>query len=142
MSIVGTALPGAAVLDLFAGSGALGIEALSRGAQRAEFVDIAAPSLAALRANLEALGAGASATVHRADALKFVGALAAGAFDVGFADPPYKSGHAQRVVECWLAVPFARLLCVEHGAFESLPGHGETRRYGTTAVTFYRALAD
>ena len=141
MSIVGTALPGARVLDLFAGSGALGIEALSRGAERCDFVETAPRSLDALRANLATLGAGESAVVHRADAVKFVANLEAGAYDVAFADPPYRTGQAQRVAERWLAVPFAALLCVEHSAFDPLPGEGDVRRYGSTAITFYRAAA-
>ncbi|MFL5577488.1 MAG: 16S rRNA (guanine(966)-N(2))-methyltransferase RsmD [Gemmatimonadaceae bacterium] len=140
MSIVATSLPGARVLDLCAGSGALGLEALSRGAERAEFVEIAAPSLTALRANIAALGAGQQeAVVHRADAVRFVAALEAGAYDVAFADPPYKLGIAERIVERWLAVPFARLLGVEHPVRDALPGGGDTRRYGSTAVTFFRA---
>src|SRR5438270_1401488 len=75
MSIVTPELPGARVLDLFAGSGALGLEALSRGAERAEFVEIAPKSLAALRANAEVLGAGKAAVIHRADAVRFAAAL-------------------------------------------------------------------
>jgi len=139
MSIVGTALPGARVLDLFAGSGALGLEALSRGAERAEFVENAPRSLAALRANLDALGAGASAVVHRADGVRFASTLEAGAYDVAFVDPPYKTGLAQQIVERWLEVPFSTLLGVEHFAYDQLPGDGDSRRYGTTAITFYRA---
>lgn len=142
MSIVGPRLPGARVLDLFAGSGALGLEALSRGAARADFVEAAPPSLAALRANIAALDAGPEeATVHRADAVRFVDGLAAGAYDVAFADPPYKLGLAQRIVERWLEAPFAALLGVEHSAHETMPGDGDTRRYGRTAITFYHAPA-
>ena len=139
MSIVARDLPGARVLDLFAGSGALGIEALSRGAARADFVEKAPVSLAALRANLEALGAGDSAVVHRADAVRFVAALAPAAFDLAFVDPPYRTGLSQQVVERWLQVPFASVLSVEHAAHEELPGVGDTRRYGSTAITFFRA---
>jgi 16S rRNA (guanine966-N2)-methyltransferase len=139
MSIVGTSLPEARVLDLFAGSGALGIEALSRGARRADFVEMSAPSLAALRANLELLRAGDVAAVHRADVVKFIAKLEADAYDVAFADPPYKTGLAQKVVERWLQVPFARLLCVEHSAFDPLPGDADVRRYGSTAISFYTA---
>ena len=138
MSIVGTALPGARVLDLFSGSGALGIEALSRGAHCAEFVESAAPSLAALRANLGALGAGESAVVHRADAVKFVQTLGPAAFDVAFADPPYHKGLARAVAERWVAAPFARVLGLEHEADEPMPEGGATRRYGSTAITIYR----
>jgi 16S rRNA (guanine966-N2)-methyltransferase len=139
MSIVGTELPDARVLDLFAGSGALGIEALSRGARSADFVEMAAPSLAALRANLDALRAGDAAAVHRMDVVKFVAKLEADAYDVAFADPPYKTGLAQRVAERWLDVPFAGLLCIEHSAFDPLPGQADVRRYGSTAISFYRA---
>ena len=70
MSIVRDAIPGARVLDLFAGSGALGLEALSRGAAEVTFVDSAAASVAAVRANLEAVGG--EAEVRRADALRFL----------------------------------------------------------------------
>ena len=137
MSIVGPHLPDARVLDLFAGSGALGIEALSRGAVSADLVEIAKPSLAAIEKNLALVGAGDRARVHRADALRFAAALEAHAYDVAFADPPYDLGMAAQIAERWLAVPFAELLGVEHRAFEKMPG-GDTRRYGDTAVTFYR----
>lgn len=81
---------GAAVLDLFAGSGALGIEALSRGAARATFVERDVASLRALRANLAALEA--VADVRRADAVTFVGnaRAAGGPYDLIFVDPPYR----------------------------------------------------
>jgi len=137
MSIVQPRLPGARVVDLFAGSGALGLEALSRGAASAHFVDVSPASLRALRANVEALGAGPDVVVHRADALRFAAALPAGAYDVAFADPPYRLGLASRLAERWLAVPFAELLGVEHEAAETLPAGGATRRYGSTAITFY-----
>ena len=84
---------GLTVLDLFAGSGALGIEALSRGAAQAVFVERAAPALAALRANLDALGL--DARVHRGDARAFVrNASAAGrTYDLVFLDPPYRDAE-------------------------------------------------
>ncbi|HEU5185172.1 MAG TPA: RsmD family RNA methyltransferase, partial [Gemmatimonadaceae bacterium] len=82
MSIVQPVLPGAKVVDLFAGSGALGLEALSRGAEQCDFVEIGARSLAALRANIEKLGAGDAAHIVRGDALKFALRLEAGAYDV------------------------------------------------------------
>jgi len=138
MSIVAPRLPGARVLDLFAGSGALGLEALSRGAESCDFVESAAGSLTALRANIDVLGASAAAAVHRADAVRFAGGLGAGAYDVAFADPPYRLGLAEAVARRWLEVPFAELLGVEHAAVERLPEGGDTRRYGSTAITFYR----
>jgi 16S rRNA (guanine966-N2)-methyltransferase len=139
MSIVQPALPGARVLDLFAGSGALGLEAISRGAAHADLVEKATPSLRAIADNVAALGAEAEVSVHRADAMRFLATLAAHAYDVAFVDPPYDLGRAAAVAESWLAVPFADLLGVEHRAFEKLPPGGEFRRYGGTGITFYRA---
>src|SRR5687768_15169700 len=114
MSIILPDLPDARVLDLFAGSGALGLEALSRGARHAEFVEIGARSLAALRDNIKLVGAEAETTVHRGDAMQFLSKLGADAFDVAFADPPYRLGLAEQVAEQWLETPFARVLGIEH----------------------------
>ena len=138
MSIVNPWLLDARVLDLFAGSGALGLEALSRGAAVVDFVDVAAPSLATIRANAQLLDAGPSAVIHRADALRFVERLEQHAYDVAFADPPYDLGVASKLAECWLDVPFADILGIEHRADETLPGDGERRRYGGTVITFFR----
>ena len=138
MSIVGPLLPDARVLDLCAGSGALGIEAVSRGAVSADLVEIAPPSLRAIQHNVELLGAGDAVRVHRQDALRFIEGLEAGAYDVAFADPPYDLGMAGAIAERWLAVPFASVLGIEHRRDESLPGDGDRRRYGQTAITFFR----
>ena len=140
MSIVQPHLPGARVLDLFAGSGALGLEALSRGAAHCDFVEMAARSLAAMRANIDKLGAGDAAHIVRGDALKFVERLEPGAYDIAFADPPYDLNLGGRVAEHWLAVPFAELLGVEHGVKEQMPAGGDIRKYGDTAITFYRRI--
>ena len=139
MSIVGPWIPGARVIDLFAGSGALGLEALSRGAAVAEFVENAAGSLTSLRANITTLGADDQVIVHRGDAVRFVQSLEPHAFDIAFADPPYDLGLGGQLAERWLAVPFADILGVEHRLTEHLPGEGERRRYGDTVITFFRA---
>lgn len=136
MSIVQPHLVGARVLDLFAGSGALGLEALSRGAASADLVEVSAAGVRAIRENAELLGAGETLVLHRGDALRFVERLEAGAFDVAFADPPYGHGLATAVAERWLEVPFATVLGVEHSTKEAVPA-GDTRKYGSTAITFY-----
>ena len=138
MSIVHTLLPDARVLDLCAGSGALGIEALSRGAAQCDFVEQSPKVLKVLESNLAGVGGHAGAAVHRDEAVRFVQRLGAGAYDVAFADPPYAGDVAQRLAEQWLAVPFAAVFAVEHSSAVSLPSIGETRRYGTTALTFFR----
>lgn len=126
------------VLDVFCGTGALGLEALSRGAASADFVELNPPSLRALGANIAKLGAEAQAHVRRGDALRFVEALPAAAYDLAFADPPYAHDAAVKVAERWLSVPFARVLGVEHSSRVTLPAGGDTRTYGDTAVTIYR----
>ena len=126
--------------DLFAGSGALGLEMLSRGAAHADFVELSPASLAALRQNIEALGAGAESTVHRGDAIRFAERVPPGAFDIAVADPPYTIDAAERLVALFRRHPFASILSVEHPADRSLAGD-ETRRYGDTALTFCRAPA-
>lgn len=134
-SIVRDAVAGAQVLDLFAGSGALGLEALSRGAGHATFVELHPGSLAALRSNIVDLGVADRATVRRQDALRFVAKLEADAFDVAFADPPYATTQAERLLAAFRQTPFARILGIEHSSTRPLPGD-DTRTYGNVALTF------
>jgi 16S rRNA (guanine966-N2)-methyltransferase len=135
-SILGDALVGARVVDLFAGSGALGLEALSRGAAHATFVELHQASLATLRANIADLDVENRVAVRRGDAIRFVERLSAAAFDVAFADPPYRTGQAEALCACWRATPFARILGIEHPASTRLGGD-DTRRYGSVALTFF-----
>jgi 16S rRNA (guanine966-N2)-methyltransferase len=88
-AIIGARVEGARALDLYAGSGAIGIEALSRGAAACTFVERGRPALAALERNLSLAGVEASATVVRGDVERFLDAAAAHRFDLGFMDPPY-----------------------------------------------------
>ncbi len=141
MSILQPRIPGARVVDLFAGSGALGLEALSRGAASADFVEQSATGLRAIQENGDALGATSRMRVHRADAMRFVKKLSPYAYDIAFADPPYRQGFAQALAQCWLREPFARVLSVEHDAHEELPPGGDRRTYGGTAITIYDVKA-
>jgi 16S rRNA (guanine966-N2)-methyltransferase len=143
MSIVLAWLDGARVLDLCAGSGALGLEALSRGATRADFVEREAGVIVVLRRNIATLGAEARAHVHRGDAVRFVAKAAGSRWDVAFADPPYADPTAERLAERWIREPFATIFGVEHPASRALPdpvpGQAVDRRaYGDTAITLYR----
>jgi 16S rRNA (guanine966-N2)-methyltransferase len=135
MSILAERLAGARVLDLFAGSGALGLEALSRGASHATFVELSSAAVAAIHANAASLGVADRVTVRRGDALRFIQRLEPGAFDLGLADPPYSVPFAERLVAAFRKRPFAHTLVVEHPASVS-PGADETRRYGDVALSF------
>lgn len=123
------------MLDLFAGSGALGLEALSRGAVHVDFVELSKPSLAALRANVATLAVGNRVWVHRRDALRFARRLAEGSYDVALADPPYPTDQAAWLLDIFRERPFARILGIEHRASLALTGD-DTRRYGSIALTF------
>ncbi len=141
-------LDGARVLDLYAGTGALGLEALSRGAAQATFVESARGALAALRANVAALRLAARSrvlemTVERAESL-----LAAEApFDLVVVDPPYADvvGPAARALERIVAggkLAADGLLVLEHASRDVAPEilrltHSRSRVYGDTTLAFY-----
>lgn len=142
-------LEGARVVDLFAGSGAIGLEALSRGAASADFVESGAVALHALKANVAArrlkpARPGAAPTsrhkaarIFKKDAIPFVRALEEGAYDVAFADPPYGSAKLDLVIRRWKEVRFARILGLEHAADHDVPHGGKRLDFGDTRVTVY-----
>jgi 16S rRNA (guanine966-N2)-methyltransferase len=132
-------LKGARVLDLFAGTGALGLEAISRGAASADFVETRPASLHALKANVAALHLREKTRIFKKDALPFAEALQAGAYDLCFADPPYESRMLDRLIEIWQRTPFAATLSVEHAVDHELPAGGKRRVFEDTAVTVYTA---
>lgn len=137
MSILGPRLEGAEVADLFAGSGALGLEALSRGASHVTFVERSRRALRVLERNIHALGARDDATVVKGDALAHVRAVDPRRHDLVLADPPYGRGHAFELVSRFEQRPFARELWIEHRVDEALPPGiaVRQRRYGDTVVT-------
>jgi 16S rRNA (guanine966-N2)-methyltransferase len=142
-------LAGLRVADLFAGSGALGIEALSRAAAHVHFVEAARPALRALEENLEVLGLRARATVWAARWPSVLGRLSGAlrACDLVLADPPYGGAVAddvlRRLGEPGRLRSGARLV-VEHHTKDVLPAAAgalrreRVRRYGETAVSWYR----
>jgi 16S rRNA (guanine966-N2)-methyltransferase len=133
-------LDGAKVVDLFAGSGALGIEALSRGASRAVFVDADPVALAAVRSNLEATGLTHNGHVVRSDVVRFLQRQQEG-FDLAFADPPYEFQAWDQV----LPLLGARIAVLESNRELDLGGSWRTtkqKRYGDTVVTVVVQRAD
>lgn len=145
-------LPGARVLDLFAGGGGVGLEALSRGAAHVTFVERDARAIAALRTNVAALGAGARADIVRDDVVRALGRLAreGARFDVAFLDPPYETALTAATLEALggsgVVGPGA-IVVAQHltkrpparriGAL----GAWRARRFGETTLTFFRVDA-
>jgi len=133
-------LPDATVLDLFAGSGALGIEALSRGASLVRFIESDRSALKVIGDNLRALDLETRAQVFREDVFRSLSRLGpeGDSFDLALADPPYGRGLAARLVQVWLEEPFAGMLCIEHERAELDDTQPEwTRVYGNTELSFF-----
>ncbi len=143
----GDPLPGARVLDLFAGTGALGIEAVSRGAAFALFVDNGTEARALLRNNVEALGLGGVTKVFRRDATNLGAAHPVEPFSLAFLDPPYGKGLAEQALASlrdggWLTKE--ALVVVEEAkaaGFAAPDGFAELERraYDDTEFVFLRA---
>ena len=140
MGAIGARLEGARVLDLFAGTGALGLEALSRGALEVVFVERARSALRLLECNIGELGAGTGARVVRSDAIRYLERIRGEGFDLALADPPYGQGYPAALLRRVAERPFARELWVEHPAREPLPELPglQQRRYGDTTLTIWK----
>lgn len=138
--VVGWSLEGATVADLFAGSGALGIEALSRGAARAVFVDADRQAVEAIGANLSGTGlAGTRATVVRADVQRWLDRVTDAAFDLVLCDPPYAFAAWPALLRA--LVPMTAIAVLESGgALDLGPGWRvlKVKQYGGTVVTVAR----
>lgn len=141
LDLLAADLRDASCLDLFAGTGALGIEAISRGARRCDFVETRPSSLAALKSNVVRFRLKERTRIFRKDALPFAARLGEDAYDLAFCDPPYGSRMLDRVIESWQARRFARVLAVEHAATHPLPKGAVTRIFDDTAITIYRRPA-
>ena len=142
----GDPVTGARVLDLFAGTGALGLEALSRGAAFALFVDEGAQARALLRENVAALGLGGVTRIFRRDATRLGAAHPVEPFSLVFLDPPYRAGLAEKALAAardggWLK-PGALIVVEEaaDAAFKAPEGFAESERrtYDDTQLVFLR----
>ena len=143
-SRIGVHLDGVKVLDLFAGTGALGLEAISRGATSAVFVDTSAEARGLIRDHIEAFGAGGIAKLLRRDATALGLAGTMGPFDLVFLDPPYNKGLGELALTSlrdgnWLA-PTATIVLEEASDAELVLPDGFTlddrREYGAAALHF------
>jgi 16S rRNA (guanine966-N2)-methyltransferase len=148
------ALSGTRVLDLFAGTGAVGIEALSRGARSALFVESGVEGRGLIQKNIETFGLQGRARIFRRDACKLGAAGTMGPFDLVFADPPYDRGLGERALQSaarggWIG-DGALVVLEEEAAAEPDPGQSfqllESRAFGDTVMRFFRydatALSD
>jgi 16S rRNA (guanine966-N2)-methyltransferase len=146
-NILGGSVQSRQVLDLFAGTGALGIEALSRGATHAVFIDQAKAALAAIRRNIDKLSLADRTRVIQWNILKDLNCLvsASATFDLVFMDPPYET-HAvpptlDALIGCGALAPGARIV-IEHSIREPLASPvgsltiADQRRFGKTLVSF------
>ena len=148
-SRIGVHLDGLKVLDLFAGTGALGLEALSRGAASAVFVDIGAEARGIIRDHVEAFGAGGITKLLRRDATELGFAGTMGPIDLVFLDPPYGKGLGEKALASlaaggWLAKDATIVL--EEGAEVTLDlptgfAVDDRREYGAAAVYFLSRVA-
>ena len=146
-SALGAACQGACVLDLFAGSGALGFEALSRGAARVTFVDKSRASVAVIKENARSLGLQEKCSVVLADVFSFLNKLKdTESFDLILADPPFKSRLAPRLLTWWLdshrkgsvlvlEYPSSAPPQVEPGTFQPV----KTASFGESSYSIYLA---
>ena len=140
------AIEGAAVLDLFAGTGALGFEALSRGSRRCLFVDSGSPARALIRETIDRIGCGGIARLHKRDATGLGEAGPMGAHDLVFLDPPYGRGLGERALASardggWIAQGATVVWEEAHDAVTPWPDGFEEwseRRVGDTMFRFGR----
>lgn len=144
-AILGERVPGARVLDLYAGSGAIGIEALSRGARHATFVERGREALAALRANLERTATSQAATVQAADVDRFLATAEGSHWDLVVLDPPYEQRDMVAPLRALLPhlAPGATVVVKHFWRTDVPPLDGlaatRQRRFGETMLTFLEA---
>lgn len=141
MELIADDIEGARVVDLFAGTGALGLEAFSRGAKSVDFVENGPSALHSLKANVAALRARNKTRIFKRDVLPWIQNVDAGTYGIAFVDAPYGSLKLDRVLERWCEVPFADVLVIEHEKGHDL-GAVKGKCYdfeGVTQITIVRA---
>ncbi|MDT8368670.1 MAG: RsmD family RNA methyltransferase [Longimicrobiales bacterium] len=136
---IGPSLEGARILELCAGTGAVGLEALSRGAARVDFVENHPAALHALKANIAALRARDATRAFKRDAVPFLERAEVGGWEFVFADPPYGSGVAPLLVSIWKRRRITPTFVLEHATDDpGIPPGARTLRLGDASLTTYR----
>ncbi len=139
LDLLATELKDARVLDLFAGTGAIGLEAISRGARSCDFVEIRPASLHALKANIAVFrGVRDQTRIFKKDAVPFAAMLGEHSYDIVFADPPYESKQLDLVLKSWKEKKFSPVLILEHAAGHVLPPAAGKRIFEDSAISVYR----
>jgi 16S rRNA (guanine966-N2)-methyltransferase len=139
LAMLNADLKDARIIDLFAGTGALGLEAISQGAKSVDFIETRPASLHALKANVAMLrGVKECTRIFKRDALPFAASLTADSYDIAFLDPPYGSKMLDRVLESWSANKFARVIAIEHATTHELPRPFDRRIFEDSAISIYR----
>jgi 16S rRNA (guanine966-N2)-methyltransferase len=140
LKLVDRDLDGARFLDLFSGSGAVGLEALSRGARSVDFVENGPAALHSLKANVAALHQTKRSRIFKRDAIPWVQRLEVGTYQIAFADAPYGSKKLDRIIERWTDVAFADIFIVEHAKDHEIKAKGKRYDFGgPTRITVLRA---
>lgn len=150
-NILAPYIDGTKVLDLYSGTGNLGLEALSRGASSVEFVEKSPRSIEVIKKNIEILSVSESVRIHRKDVLAYLENYTGKSFDIIFMDPPFPAKVALTTLESLSqsqAMGLQTMAVIEHSKHEPLPAHSgslacvDTRDYGDKILTFYRKVQE
>jgi len=131
-------IKGARILELFAGTGAVGLEALSRGAWSVDFVERDPAAFHSLKANVAKLRERNHTRIFKRDAIPFLAGIDDDGYDLVLADPPYNSAVSKLLVDRWKAIKFSPLLAVEHATAQDMPKGDRTLDLHETTITLYK----
>ena len=137
LDLIADLLPDARVLELCAGTGAVGLEALSRGAASVDFVERHPSALHSLKANVKALRETRSTRIFKRDAVPFTAGLDAGAYDLVLVDPPYGSRLGPLLLEQWRERRYAPVFVLEHATDQEMPNGARRMVVDQTTLTRY-----
>jgi len=138
LSWIAAELKGARVLELCAGTGAVGLEAISRGAKTADFVENNRSAIHSLKANIAALREKKFTRVFVKDAIQFASQLGPDAYDLVLADPPYGSGIGPRLIADWRELRYAPVFVLEHATdHKEIPNGARKLVLGDTSLTLF-----